>query len=88
MFYDINELTIKFFNDVSDLSAIAASKVFEPFYRGSSRTKDGSGIGLYVVKYLSERLGFNINSELDKNGIFTITLKYNEAHLTNSQYFV
>lgn len=67
---------IRFSNDIADKNSIDISKVFEPFYRGKSRTKSGSGIGLYVVKSLGERIGFNICAEFDKSQNFVITLKY------------
>lgn len=71
-----NTITIYILNDVADKNAIDISKVFDPFYRGKSRTKNGSGIGLYVVKQLSEQLNFNIQADFDRNGYFVITLTY------------
>lgn len=72
-----NTAIIRISNDIADRNSIDISKVFEPFYRGQSRTKNGSGIGLYVVKSLSEQLGFSVSADLDKNKNFIITLKYN-----------
>ena len=74
--YKNNTVTIYIFNDVADRNAIDTSKIFESFYRGKSRTKSGSGIGLYVVKQLSEQLNFNIRADFDRNGYFVIKLTY------------
>ncbi|MDD6488878.1 MAG: HAMP domain-containing sensor histidine kinase [Clostridia bacterium] len=61
-------------NDVYDKSSIDISSVFNPFYRGNIRTKEGSGIGLFVVKNLSDKLGINIKADFDSNDYFVITL--------------
>ena len=41
-------------------------RVFEPFYRGASRERGGHGVGLTIVKRLSDRFGWpvQISSEL------------------------
>ena len=52
------------------------NRVFEPFYRIASRTSEGSGLGLYVVKLLTDQLGFDIKAELDNDLFFVeITIK-------------
>lgn len=61
-------------NDVYDKSSIDISSVFNPFYRGNIRTKEGSGIGLFVVKNLSDKLGITIKADFDSNDYFVITL--------------
>lgn len=61
-------------NDVNDKGSIDISSIFNPFYRGNIRTKEGSGIGLYVVKTLSEQLGICVKAHFEKNDYFTITL--------------
>ncbi|MGN1456890.1 MAG: sensor histidine kinase [Acutalibacteraceae bacterium] len=61
-------------NDVDDKSSIDISSVFNPFYRGDIRTKEGSGIGLFVVKNLSDKLGITIKADFDSNDYFVITL--------------
>jgi signal transduction histidine kinase len=35
-------------------------KIFQPFYRGGDRRKDGQGIGLSIVQRLSERYGWPV----------------------------
>lgn len=52
---------------------IDVNRVFEPFYRMDSRTENGSGLGLYVVKLLADKLGWKVAAEI-KNGIFSIIL--------------
>ena len=41
--------------------------VFEPSYRMDARTASGSGLGLYVVKLLCDRLGWTVGAELNGN---------------------
>jgi signal transduction histidine kinase len=53
---------------------IDITRVFEPFYKPVSRNKGGSGLGLYVVKCLSDKLGIEAKAEFDKNGFFRITV--------------
>lgn len=52
-------LTLHFENDVADteLEEGECQQVFEPFYRGAVRHGSGSGLGLYTVKSLTERMG-------------------------------
>lgn len=38
-------------------------KVFQPFYRGGSRARGGHGVGLTIVKRLSDRFGWPIHLE-------------------------
>lgn len=50
--------------------------IFEEFYRGdeSRNKKEGNGLGLYIVKYLTEEMGGNVSAE-SKNG-FAVHLKF------------
>lgn len=50
-------------------------RVFEPFYRAASRSKSGAGLGLYVVKRLTERLGGSVGASV-KPEEFTVTLRF------------
>lgn len=52
---------------------IDVNRVFEPFYRMDSRTENGSGLGLYVVKLLADKLGWKVTAEI-QNGIFSVVL--------------
>ena len=71
-----NESGVAFsvFNDTEESMDIDITRVFEPFYKPVSRNKSGSGLGLYVVKCLSDKLGIEAKSEFDKNGFFRITV--------------
>ena len=62
------------FNDTEESMEIDITRVFEPFYKPVSRNKSGSGLGLYVVKCLSDKLGIEAKAEFDKNGFFRITV--------------
>jgi len=62
------------FNDTEESIDIDITRVFEPFYKPVSRNKSGSGLGLYVVKCLSDKLGIEAKAEFDKNGFFRITV--------------
>lgn len=53
---------IKVYNDTIGYELIDIKKVFEPFYRGISRNKEGSGMGLYVVKCLAEKLSMEVRA--------------------------
>ncbi len=60
-------------NDILDTEELHIAYIFEPFYRGASRTSEGSGLGLYVVKTLCDELGYKINAT-NENGQFSITM--------------
>lgn len=61
-------------NSLEDSSTLETEKVFEPFYRMAARTAGGSGLGLYVVRQLCERLGWSVRAELEKD-VFTIEIR-------------
>ena len=50
-------------NDFAEGMVFDISQVFEPFYRSSARSNEGSGLGLYVVKCLADRLGYGVQAE-------------------------
>lgn len=60
-------------NTIADSASLDIDKVFEPFYRMDARTAGGSGLGLYVVKLLCDRLGWSVKAELNDN-VFTATI--------------
>ena len=60
-------------NTVEDSSEVDTDRVFEPFYRMNARTAGGSGLGLYVVKLLCERLGWSVRAELC-GGVFSVEI--------------
>ncbi len=68
------EVILSAFNDTEDSTDIDIERVFEPFYKPYSRNRSGSGLGLYVVKCLSDKLGIETKAEFDKNGFFRITV--------------
>lgn len=63
-------------NDVQEWD-VDCNRVFEPFYRGESRSKSGSGLGLYVVKCLAEKMDMQVVAKLDGQRFYvSITSAY------------
>lgn len=60
-------------NTVADSESVDIYRVFEPFYRMASRTSGGSGLGLYVVKLLCGRLGWDTEAEMIGN-VFSVEI--------------
>ena len=60
-------------NTIADSAALHIDRVFEPFYRMDARTAGGSGLGLYVVKLLCDRLGWSVKADLNDN-VFTVSI--------------
>ena len=52
-------------NDVPVGYEIDVSEVFEPFVRTADRHGEGSGLGLYVVKKLCDKLGYEITARFE-----------------------
>jgi signal transduction histidine kinase len=71
---DENKLVLKVFDDGEGIMPEIGSKIFDMFYRGSERSH-GSGLGLYIVKSVVQRMKGEIqwNSEPGKT-LFQITL--------------
>lgn len=61
-------------NDMAYDTDLDVNKVFEAFYRESSRSSEGSGIGLYVVDCLARSLGHKVWADL-QDGVFAIYLE-------------
>lgn len=51
------------------------TRIFEAFYRDASRHREGAGLGLYVVKCLSGRLGHRVWAEAGENS-FRVYLQF------------
>lgn len=81
-----NLLTINFIDHGIGIPVGIRDKIFEMFYRGHEFSK-GSGLGLYVVKRLVQKLGGRINVECPENfgTIFNISVPVvNSKHLNDS----
>lgn len=63
-----------FENDLTSEADIDIECIFEPFYRGNARSNEGSGLGLYVVKCMAERLGYKVCARCHK-GVFELQLE-------------
>lgn len=68
-----NKAVITIANDFITEESINIEKLFQPFYRGVSRTKEGSGLGLYICKALSRKIDALIEATINDT-ILTITL--------------
>ena len=63
---DGGEVVLRVSNTLADCTSLDIDRVFEPFYRMDARTAGGSGLGLYVVKLLCDRLGWHVCAALDE----------------------
>ena len=76
--YKGKDIVLTFENDVENCHDIDVKNIFDCFYREKSRSKEGSGLGLYVVKCLCEKLGYKVEAKCTK-GKFFITLTIHKA---------
>ncbi|MBR4225111.1 MAG: HAMP domain-containing histidine kinase [Oscillospiraceae bacterium] len=70
---DGERVRLRVYDSVSDTASVDIERVFEPFYRMSSRTSEGTGLGLYVVKTLCDKLGWTANAALE-GSVFSIEI--------------
>lgn len=68
-----NNVLITVKNDMQHVDNFDVSRVFEAFYRDPARHSEGTGLGLYVVKCLSEKLSHRVSATCT-NDIFGIVL--------------
>jgi len=55
------------------------AKVFEPFFRGGDMRSGGQGIGLSIVRRLSERYGWPVSIESEPGHGTTATIRFPAA---------
>ena len=65
---------VKVIDNGQGISTEAQPKIFDMFFRASENSK-GSGLGLYIVKDMVERLGGSINLESERGEGTTFTIK-------------
>lgn len=53
---------------------LSGEKLFEPFYRGDARNKEGSGLGLYVIKCLAIAMGYEVTAKVQED-VFEIEMR-------------
>ena len=70
---DGRHVTLRVSNRLADNISLDINRVFEPFYRMNARTAGGSGLGLYVVKLLCDKLGWTVKTEVDDN-VFSVEI--------------
>ena len=61
---DGKRVMLRVSNTLADSATLDIDRVFESFYRMDARTAGGSGLGLYVVKMLCDRLGWTVCAEI------------------------
>lgn len=69
-----DHISLKVSNDISQNDSIDVTRVFEPFYRSTSRSKQGSGLGLYVVNTLCNKLDFVPTASISPTGDFEVEI--------------
>ncbi len=71
---DNEHITFHIYNSLTNIgSSINITRIFEPFYRTEARTTDGSGLGLYVVKLLCDRLDWIVSAEI-QDTVFSVKI--------------
>ena len=68
---------IKIFNSGETISQNEFNHIFDSFYRGSNtKNKQGNGLGLYICKYIMEKMDGEVFAECEKEGMsFTLVLR-------------
>lgn len=68
---------IKIFNSGETISENEFNHIFDSFYRGSNvKDKQGNGLGLYICKYIMEKMDGEIFAECEREGMsFTLVLR-------------
>ena len=69
-----DNVSLKVFNGLAEGITVDTERVFEPFYRMDARTSEGSGLGLYVVKLLCDRLGWIVSAEVTAKNNFSLEI--------------
>ena len=60
-----SDILLRMRNDVDSAMQIDPTHIFEPFYRAKDRSGSGTGLGLYVVKELSNTMHFQIEGKAE-----------------------
>lgn len=68
------EVLVKVVDNGQGIPSEAQPKIFDMFFRASENSK-GSGLGLYIVKDMVERLGGSINLESERGEGTTFSIK-------------
>ena len=77
---DGDRVTLCVSNTLADSTSLDIDKVFDPFYRMDARTAGGSGLGLYVVKLLCDRLGWTVCAKINEDR-FGIIIQFRKEEL-------
>jgi signal transduction histidine kinase len=74
-------IDITFQNDILEEYAIDIDRIFDKFYKADlSRNSSSTGLGLYIVKLLVEKINGRVNAQLE-NEKLSITLSFeNQSH--------
>lgn len=77
----IDKVTIKIEDNGIGVEEESIPKIFDMFYRGTTESK-GSGLGLFIVKEATNKIGGKVWVESVQGEGSTFTLQFNEEHLT------
>ena len=66
-------IVITMSNDMEVSEDFDISRVFEAFYRETARHSEGTGLGLYIVKCLADKLGMTVSADA-QNTMFIMQL--------------
>lgn len=72
-------INVSFQNDLSEEQVIDTEKLFDQFYRADlSRDTSGTGLGLYIVRRLMDKMAGNVQAKIEMNS-FTVTLSFSTS---------
>lgn len=70
---ETDKIEVAFQNNVESTKNIDISRMFDKYYTDNlSRSQSGSGLGLYIVKILSEKMNGNVTADFNGNKLTVI----------------
>lgn len=70
---ETDKIEVEFQNTVESTKNIDISRLFDKYYTDNlSRSQSGSGLGLYIVKILSEKMNGNVTADFNGNKLTVI----------------
>ncbi|SHO49196.1 sensor histidine kinase [Anaerocolumna xylanovorans] len=75
LFTENEQAVLTFQNFVSENSELDAEKIFDRFYTGDKARSSSTGLGLSIVKILTEQMGGSVSAALEK-GVLRLQVKF------------